>query len=87
MGSGGGPEVMGIIADRLSLREIGAEGEEAGALRNNNSRSWRRDLSSSNSALVTYFSLATATCYQPLASSARDGEAGARTYMGSMMCH
>lgn len=61
MGSGGGPEVIGIMADILALREIGADGEdvEGPPRRTKDSSCSTRALSSSNSALETYFSLAT----------------------------
>lgn len=65
---------MGIV-DTLGLREMGAAGEEAEAEgppppplleapRTSFSSSWTREESASNSALETYFSLATATFCQ-----------------------
>ena len=60
MGSGAGPEVIGIMADTLARREMDPDEEDArGAPRKTASNSCTLALSSSNSALVTYFSLAT----------------------------
>ena len=65
MGSGAGPEVIGIMADTLARRAIGPDEEGAGgAPRKTASSSCTLALSSSNSALVTYFSLAMTAFYQ-----------------------